>query len=290
MLNLSGRFIGSNGMKRLADSCCEPRPPKITTRKVRPYRAPLVCLWLDDNDLYANAAEDLARLIAVSPSLRHLHLSHNYLSNQGARIVSDACFSQVQVCNFTNNNIGFAGAQSVAANLKDPKCTIRTLILDSNNLGDDGVKEIAEALKQNTTLKCLDLRFNNITKRGLCLLLDLFRKGANQTLETLHLEEDEDENCARPNIQKDSPQIYRQHLTAACLRRDCRCDACVVKSEIDYYLALNKAGRHSFSKVELPTALWPRILARMSHQDPSLVYATICERPDIAIQEVDVQL
>ena len=114
MLNLSGRFIGSNGMKRLADSCCEPRPPKITARKVRPYHSPLTCLWLDDNDLYASSAQDLARLIAVSPSLRHLHLSHNYLSNHGARIVSDASFSQVQVCNFTDNDIGVPGARSLA--------------------------------------------------------------------------------------------------------------------------------------------------------------------------------
>lgn len=290
MLNLSGRFIGSSGMKRLADSCCEPRPPKITTRKVRPYHAPLVCLWLDHNDLYTSAADDLARLIQVSPSLRHLHLSHNYLSNHGARIISDACFSRVQVCNFTNNDIGLAGARSLATNLKDPRCTVRALILDGNHLGDDGVKEIVEALRQNTTLKCLDLRYNNITKRGLCLFLDLFSKGENLTLETLHLEEDEDEKCVRPNTHKEIPRIHSQHLTVACLRRDCPCDACVIKSEIDYFLALNKAGRHSFSNVELPAALWPRILARMSHQDPALVYATICERPDIVMHEVDLQL
>ncbi len=288
MLNLSARFIGSNGMKRLADSCCAPRPPKITKRKVRPYHAPLVCLWLDDNDLYPSAAEDLARLISVSPSLRHLHLSHNYLSNHGARVVSNACFSQVQVCNFTNNDIGVAGARSLAENLKDPRCSVRTLVLDGNHLGDDGVKEIIEALKHNTTLKSLDLRFNNITKRGLGLLLELFRKGENLTLESLHLEEDEDEKCVRFNIQKGNPRIPGQHLTAACLRQGCQCDICTIKSEIDYFLALNKAGRHSFSNLELPTALWPRILARMTHQDPALVYGTICERPDIAMQEVDL--
>ncbi len=279
MLNLSGRGIGSTGMKRLADSCCEPRPPKITRKQLQPYRSPLVCLWLENNYLYPSSAEDLARLIAVSPCLRHVHLSHNSLSNQGAKIVSLACFSQVQVCNLTDNEIGVDGARFLAEKLIDRKCVIKTLILDSNRLGDEGAEAIAEALKHNTSLKSLDLRYCDISRRGLLLLREVLLQRDNMTLEVLHLEEEQDENCL--------PRLIHKHRTpteAKPLRRVCGCDRCQIKSDIDFYLALNKAGRHSFSDVDFSTALWPRILAKSSRKDPSLLHAAICERPDIAMR------
>jgi len=278
MLNLSGRGIGSTGMKRLADSCCRPRPHRITKRRVQPYRSPLVCLWLEHNHLYSNAAEDLARLIAVSPSLRHLYLSHNCLSNQGAKIVSKACFSQLQTCNLTDNEIGVAGALSIAENLKDPNCVIRTLILDGNHLGDEGVLAIAEALKQNTSLKVLALRYNDISRHGLLFLRDVLFLRENMTLECLHLEEEQDEDCLPVVVSK-----LRTPTKPKSLRRACRCDRCRIKSDIDFFLALNKAGRHSFSDVVISTSVWPRILARSSNKDPSVLYAALCERPDIAM-------
>ena len=40
------------------------------------------------------------------------------------------------------------------------------LRLDSNSIGDDGAKAIAEALKVNAVLTSLDLRYNNIRVDG----------------------------------------------------------------------------------------------------------------------------
>lgn len=279
MLNLSGKGIGSSGMKRLAESCCNPRPAKVIARQ-RPYLSPLVCLWLENNHLHPSSAEDLSRLIAVSPSLRQLHVGYNSLGNQGAKTISELGFSQLQVCNLAENEIGPAGARSIAENLKDPKCVIHTLILDSNHLRDEGAMEIAEALKFNTTLKTLDLRYNYISRRGLLALREVLLQGGNKTLQALHLEEEQDEDCL-PHL----PEMRKQHASTPklkCSQRACCCYRCRIKSDIDFFLALNQAGRHSFSNLELSTALWSRILAKSSENDPSLLHAALSQRPDIA--------
>jgi hypothetical protein len=279
MLNLSGRGIGGTGMKRLAESIYNPRPAKVLTRQ-RPYRSPLVCLWLENNHLHPSCAEDLSRLIALSPSLRHLHLARNSLGNVGAKVICESSFDQLQVCNLTDNEIGLAGARSIAEKLKDPKCAIHTLILDSNHLRDEGAMEIAEALKYNKTLKLLDLRYNKITRRGLLALRDVLLQRRNMTLQTLHLEEEEDEACS-PFLTQTQKQIPQS--TFKFSQRECCCNRCCIKNEIDFFVALNRAGRHSFSNMELSTALWSRILAKTSHQDyPSLLHAALTERPDIA--------
>lgn len=280
MLNLSGRGIGSSGMKRLADSCCFPRPEKVVWRQGRPYLTPLVCLWLENNYLHPHSAEDLARLIRVSPSLRHLHLAHNALSNEGARAVADACFSQVQVCNLADNEIGPAGARNLAEQLKDPTCTIQTLVLDGNRLRDEGAMEFVDALRHNTSLKSLDLRYNDITQRGLQALRDVLKSGENMTLQELDLEEEQDEDC-NPIIPFSCRPAQKKQQ---CSPRTCTCVRCQMKSEIDFYLALNRAGRHSFANLDLSSALWSRILAKTSRKsNPSLVHAALCERPDIAM-------
>jgi hypothetical protein len=276
LLNLNGRGIGSTGMKRLAESICNPRPATVIARQ-RPYRSPLVCLWLENNYLHPSSAEDLSRLVALSPSLRYLHLAHNSLGNQGAKIVCESSFTQLQVCNLTDNEIGPAGARSIAEKLKDPKCIIQTLILDSNQLRDEGTLEIAEALKFNTSLKSLDLRYNHLTRRGLLAIREVLFQRGNMTLHTLHLQEEEDEDCLPLLPQKQNPQSTIKYSQ----RAHC-CDRCRIKSDVDFFLALNQAGRHSFSNLELSTALWSRILAKTSQDDPSLLHAALLERPDIA--------
>lgn len=276
MLNLSGRGIGGTGMKKLTDSCCFARAETVVWRR-RPYQSPLVCLWLENNHLYPNSAENLAQLIAVSPSLRHLHLGHNALGNEGVHITSQACLSQVQVCDLTDNQIGPTGASSLAKALKDRSCAVQTLILDSNSLRDEGVMTIVDALKYNTSLNTLDLRYNYIARRGLLALRHVLNSRENMTLTTLELEEEEDEDCA-PKMRL--PCLARPR--SRCSHRTCTCDRCRIKSEIDFFLQLNKTGRHSFSNMDLSTALWSRILAK-GKKNPSLIHAALCERPDIAM-------
>ena len=68
-------------------------------------------------------------------------------------------------CN-TDEIIGDKGAKIIAEFLKDNK-TVRRLDIsgESTGIGPDGIKEIAEALKINTTLNKLDIHINSLNLR-----------------------------------------------------------------------------------------------------------------------------
>ena len=96
---------------------------------------------------------------------------------------------------------------------------------------------------------------------------------------------------------------------------DCSCDRCKLRLDIEYYLALNRAGRHSFGNMTLHPGLWSRIFSRVSEEevedvfvgsskggsseaatsgaadtgevgyDPSILYAMLCTRPDVLSRE-----
>ena len=277
MLNLSGAGIGSTGMKRLAQSCCRNHPA---------YQTPLVCLWLENNDLPRHAAADVVSLIQRSPSLRRLFLAYNELENQGCQMVIEACFRQVEVCSLACNGIGPTGARAVAEALKDPRCNLRTLILDGNHLGDEGAMAIVDALKVNTSLKTLELRYNGMTQKGLMVFRDAMANGEILTLHTLRLEEEADEECLphgpRRFVRPRNPQTRREREPQ---RPVCHCHRCQVLSEIDFFLALNRTGRVAYDDTELLTALWPRILAKSASKyfHPAVLHKTLTERPDVAM-------
>ena len=154
---------------------------------------------MENNYLFPLSMEEMVRLVAISPSLRHLHLSHNSISDDGVRILASvAAFRQLQSCSLADNLIGPVGAQAVAEQLKHAHCVLERLDLNENNLRDDGVINLVEGLKMNTSLKSLDLRYNHVSLRGLHCIREMLANGDNMTLETLQLqEEDEDEGgCA----------------------------------------------------------------------------------------------
>lgn len=281
MLNLSGKGIGSSGMKSLAESCSNPRPSRITSRPRKPYRSPLVCCWLENNDLTDRSMVDLARLLSLSPGLRHLHLSHNFVGDAGMRTVAKAIFTQLQCCYVAENNIGPKGARTIADQLKSHDCKLSTLDLDGNRLRDEGLMEILKGLTENTSLKTLDLRYNNITLKGLLALRDMLASGDNLVLEVCHLEEDIDDDCLPAELNQTQPFNKTERMQYP---QRCHCARCEVKTEIAYYLDLNHAGRHSFTDLSLVPALWPFVLAK-SMRDPSLLHAILTARPDVAMRQ-----
>ena len=285
ILNLSGKGLGSGGVKCLAESCLSPRPAAITSRPERPYHCPLVVLWMENNDLFPRSMEEMVRLFAISPSLRHLHLSHNFIGDDGVRILASvAAFRQLHSCSLADNYIGPVGAQAVAEQLRHAHCVLERLNLNGNNLRDDGVINLVEGLKMNTSLKSLDLRYNHVSLRGLRCIREMLANGDNMTLETLQLEEeDEDEGHTLPPPQSRRGDANSRQPTMR-MHQSCFCDRCQMKSEIAFYLNLNRAGRHDFTNLSLKPALWSRILAKSSSMgDPSLLHAALLVRPDITL-------
>jgi len=316
MLNLSGRDIGSSGMKRLADSCTNPRPSTIITpvrnqeeeqgeekeqvhHQRRTYTCPLVILWMDNNDLYPTSMEDLVRVIRVSPSLRHLHLAYNSIGDIGIQtLVESTIFGQLQSLDIANNNIGSVGAQIIGKHLQhDQCCILQRLNLNGNQLRDDGILNIVEGLKGNTSLKSVDLRYNDISIHGLIAIRDMLMNSENTTLEMIDLEEEEweddddddsvhnseDGSTRTTTSNSDESSSNPSYVPSVC---DCH-NRCQIMSMIHFYLNLNRSGRHSYQDHRLIPALWSRILAKSSkicgHDDDpsSLLYTVLSVRPDI---------
>jgi Ran GTPase-activating protein (RanGAP) involved in mRNA processing and transport len=269
LLNLSCEGMGSVGLKKISKSCCACCDKKTC-------KSSLVALWLENNEIYPQGAQALSEIVQASPKLRYLYMAHNAINNTGTSTLSSAAFRSLEVCNLTDNQIGPMGARAIAKNIRDS--TVKTLILDDNKLRDDGVKLLAEGLKENTALTTLSLKFNHIGKEGLIELRDVLIND-NMTLENLLLEED-DEHCQATAAERRKKKVKCQKLLKQ-MRKNCSCETCKVRNEIEYYLALNRAGRHSFCNMQVPVGLWPRILARVSHDDPTLIFYMISLRPDL---------
>lgn len=363
LLNLSCEGIGSEGVQELSNSCSsfytastsssspfyhlhdkvgeekkEEECFATTTTAQTGWHSPLVALWLESNDIYPRGAVALTKVISASPSLKYLYMAHNSINNSGVTALSNVVMAQLQVCNFADNEIGPLGGRAIANNLRSSHSAVSTLILESNHLRDDGAIAIAESLKDNTTLKVLDLRYNHIGLKGIKAFRDLLVKD-NMTLQVLLLGEENDHCMASnwnnhhqygqgrvrgqphrryhrmdqpplsPSSSSSSSRFFTDgqpsssSTTGRGRQYPCRyasssssssssyctgttsriCETCRVHEEIDYYLSLNNAGRHSFFNLQIPSSLWPRILSTniAKNNDPSMMYSFLSIRPDV---------
>ena len=273
LLNLTAQGLGSSGIKKLAKSCCSCQLRHHNST----LRSPLVAVWLESNEIYSGGAEALRQIIEISPSLKYLYMSHNCMYDSGISQLCPTALCQLQVFHVGNNQIGPSGARAISKSLQDPNCTVNTLILDQNCLRDNGAISIAEGLKQNTTLKYLSLQYNDIGKEGLIAFRDAL-KYENKTLQHLIIEEDHyGEDCTRLHLE----QLHKSPRATNQKDEHCCCETCQLRDEVEYYLALNRAGRHSFTDNHISERLWPRMMARTSKRDPSVLFTMLAYRPDI---------
>jgi hypothetical protein len=64
------------------------------------------------------------------------------------------------------NPIGMRGVESMSTLLSSGECSLKILYLNKINLGDSGISVLANALKENDTLECLEIADNNISHVG----------------------------------------------------------------------------------------------------------------------------
>jgi hypothetical protein len=289
LLNLSCRGVGSEGVKKLSRSCSfsAAATEQKQHEEMRPLncipQVPLVALWLEGNDIYPSGAKAISSILNMSPRLKYLYMSSNFIGDAGASALVPKAFQQCEVCNLGDNRISAFGAISIAETLanKDGESVVKTLILDNNLLGDEGAVAIANGLRENKTLKCLDLRYNKIGTDGLCAFRDVLKNKENTTLECFAFEEDgdHDEMCSRQPLR-------RRNRKAARLmeRRTCPCETCQIRYEIEFYLALNRAGVARLGDPTIAANLWPRIMSKVSSDEPSLLFAILETRPDVPLR------
>ncbi|KAL0964969.1 hypothetical protein UPYG_G00275090 [Umbra pygmaea] len=97
------------------------------------------------------------------PSLRELYLSHNQISDRGARALGKLLNrSKLETLCVYDNNIQGLGALAIGYALAK-NTTLRSLNLCLNRLGDEGGQAIAQALLKNCTLERLHLGSNEMS-------------------------------------------------------------------------------------------------------------------------------
>jgi Ran GTPase-activating protein 1 len=133
-------------------------------------------LNLSEELLHVPAAMLVASLIPVTSVLKNCNLLKNRFDVESAKkltkmgaekgIMLSGMTRDQTVADFTNEGLQpAADAILIASDLKF-MAVLTTLILISNEIGDEGAKVIAEALKVNAVVTTLDLGTNNIGDEG----------------------------------------------------------------------------------------------------------------------------
>jgi Ran GTPase-activating protein (RanGAP) involved in mRNA processing and transport len=190
--------IGDDGLARLCDALAANATLRtldlvntaITVRGLQQLAATLAArpaklerLFLGGNGLRPDAVPALTEIIHKG-AVRELYLAANHLGDEGATAIGRAAQGQPMVLGLGGNAITPAGVVDlagllgrwVALDLARPPSE-RALGAHGNVVGDDGAAALADALP-GSDLRRLDLRFTQITGRGVKRLLAAAQAGA----------------------------------------------------------------------------------------------------------------
>lgn len=168
--------IGPQGMQHLATA-------------LRDEDSQLEVLCLDDNPLTAQGGQALAAGVWQSPSLTQLHLCKTGIADEGLSKLAHALphANQLTYLDISSCKVGDEGLSDLADAISDPfhgihdkgmlneefhgaapsPAHLQVLKLRDNQINDQGVQELGEAMQQSSTLKDLDLAGNQVGTGGL---------------------------------------------------------------------------------------------------------------------------
>ncbi|XP_047547498.1 ribonuclease inhibitor isoform X2 [Lutra lutra] len=160
-------------------------------------------LWLWDCDITATGCRDLCRVVRAKQSLKEMSLAGNVLGDEGARLLCESllepgCRLQslwVKSCGFTaaccvsfgamlaqnkhltelqlsNNQLGDAGVRELCQGLRQPGAALRELCLGDCDVANDGCASLASLLLVNRSLRELDLSNNCMNDQGIRWLME----------------------------------------------------------------------------------------------------------------------
>lgn len=246
MLNLNHVGIGNQGGKDLGAALH--------------FNTHLVVMFLDNSGVTGSGCQALAASFARHPALEFVYMSYNSVGNTGAAALACALKEndKIQVLKLMDNNITTQGAVALGEGLRR-NSSLQRLNLEGNRIGDKGAVALAAGLEDNHTLTHLDIRYAGIRElpsivSSFCAVLH----SQNKTLQELLLAEDE--NTAVNATDKNNKG----------------------KDNLQFYLDLNRLGRHSFGSCTVPPAVWSRVIAHAAaSRKPRLVHAVLAARPDL---------
>ncbi|XP_067864731.1 NACHT, LRR and PYD domains-containing protein 3-like [Heterodontus francisci] len=119
-----------------------------------------------------------------------------------------------------SNNLGDSGVKLLSVALRNPDCKIQKLWLGKNNISDSCAGDLASALSINRSLTFLDLSDNKLGDSGVKLLSEALRN---------------------PDCKIETLELYNNELTASCIE-DFAFTLSTNRSLIDLNLSDNKLG------------------------------------------------
>ena len=126
------------------------------------------------NATITEAITEAAAVIAKQFSASEIRLYDKGLTAHDATVVAEILKSNTSVTKVhlqNNEEIGDEGAKALAEALK-VNATVKDLLLMDCGIGDDGAAALAEALRSNTSLTRLWLQGNGVSEQGKQLLRD----------------------------------------------------------------------------------------------------------------------
>ncbi|XP_060707888.1 NACHT, LRR and PYD domains-containing protein 3-like [Hemiscyllium ocellatum] len=209
LLDLENCYVQHEGLQQLASvlyKCREVRlrnndlgnpAVKLLSEALRSSDCQIEKLQLNDNDLTASCAQDLASALSTNQSLISLNLGENKLGDFGVKQLfgvlrnvncklqelvlhdnhlSHSCIEELTsalitnqsltVLNLGNNKLGDTGVKLLSVALNKPTCKILELGLWGASLSDSCTKDLACALSTNQTLTTLKLGTNLFTDQS----------------------------------------------------------------------------------------------------------------------------
>ena len=143
-------------------------------------------LRLNDNPIGDKGLQTIFDALQRNKTLKHLFVTSCNVTNTGVASLADANGTLEKLV-ISKNQIGEEGASHIARILSDTN-VLSILLLDNNHsIGDKGLQTIFNALKQNKTLKCLDVTRCGMTDTGMASLADALH--ANNSLEKLYIDD-----------------------------------------------------------------------------------------------------
>jgi Leucine-rich repeat (LRR) protein len=200
----------------------------------------------------------------------------NRIGEAGATAIAEAlkANSTLQQLNLFRSNIGASGAAAIAEALK-VNSVLQKLDLSQNSISASGAAAIAEALKVNSVLQKLNLSRNNISASGAAALAEALN--VNSALQQLILYQNAigdsgvvaiEQSLERSflglelNSNARFPAIFHENLTR----------------KHRFLYSLSDSGFRSFILNDVPPALWPHALAKVT-MFPSLIFHLLLQIP-----------
>ena len=174
-LYLTNNKIGVEGMKAISEA--------LKNNHI------LELLALSNNQLNVDGAKAIAAFLKMNNTLKNLDLTDNKVGDEGVKAVADTLLTYqcLEELDLGGNEIFDEGAISIAAVLRiKENNTLKALSLYRNEIGDKGVKALADALLTNHCLEDLNLDDNIVSDEGAIAIAAALR--VNSTLKELYLD------------------------------------------------------------------------------------------------------